>query len=607
MNESVDSLAVLWSQWLAHDGWAALSRPEAFWLLLVPLALALWRRRRGRKVADYADAELHPWAFAGGSDLAGRGLTKGFAATAWWFFWLFAVLALADPRLGQDGGAAEAKAPVLFIVDGSAAMTGRDVSPSRAERADLLIELVAERSPGHAFVLLRSVDTAGLLLPPSEDRGLLDFYSAQLRGMTAGEPPRVADPAAAFRGAASMAGLESGAVVWLASADERQFDGEAGVRLLEAAEALAERGIPVFAVPLARETTPLYREDQPLRDAENRVVTSTPAFERVAEIAEFTGGVMRRSGVLSEDADFLAERIAALPAPPASDGLEGYRSLAVLPLWVAFVWLSLHLWLEWGMPGRSVRSAIVVLGLVLLPVVFTVAGAAPVVDAGAQRAYLGQGQAHLEDEDFVRAQTAFDRASGYAARLGGGLAAYRRGDFPHAVDRLQSAVWLAQTEEQRLLALFDLGNALVLAGRYLAAVSAYDAALLLAPDHEPARQNRHLAVSLANLAGQGVNEEEQPGFRGFEAQRPDPVDETLGARMSEEFLEAQGGGRGGRVADQPDADGEGFVLNEALLQGARKKLERIEDRPQPPLRSLLRQQPYKAVVNDRLERGEDAR
>ncbi|MGM0517944.1 MAG: VWA domain-containing protein, partial [Pseudomonadota bacterium] len=572
MNESVDSLAVLWSQWFAHDGWVALARPEAFWLLLVPLALALWRHRRGRKVADYADAELHPWAFAGSSDRSGLGLSKGGAATTWWLCWLFVVLALADPRVPHEEGAVETKAPVLFIVDGSAAMTGRDVSPSRAERADLLIELVAERSPGHAFGLLRSVDTAGLLLPPSEDRGLLDFYSTQLRGMTAGDPPRVAQPAAAFRGAASMAALEGGAVVWLTGADERQFAGEAGVRLLDAAESLSERGIPVLAVPLARETTPLYREDQPLRDAENRVVTSTPSFERVAEVAEFTGGEMRRTAVLSEDAAYLAERIAALPAPPASDGLEGYRSLAVLALWVAFVWLSIHLWLEWGPSGRSLRTAIVVLGLVALPVVFTVAGAAPVVDADSQRAYLQEGQAHLDEEDFVRAQTAFDRASGYAARLGGGLAAYRRGDFPHAVDRLQSAVWLAETDQQRLLALFDLGNALVLAGRYLAAVSAYDAVLLRAPDHEPALQNRHLAAALANAARQGVNEEEKPGFRGFEAQRPDPVDETLGARMSEEVLEAEGSGRGGRVADQPAADGDAFVLNEALLQGARKKL-----------------------------------
>jgi Ca-activated chloride channel family protein len=607
MNQSADRLAVLWSQWLAHDGGIVLARPEAFWFLLLPLALALWRHRRGRRMAAYADAELRPWAFAGDGERSGRTPARLGAIAAWWLFWLFASLALADPRVPQEEGVTETKAPVLFIVDGSAAMTGRDVSPSRAQRADLLIELVAERSPGHAFGLMRSVDTAGLLLPPSEDRGLLDFYSTQLRGMTAGDPPQVVQPAAAFRRAASMAALDGGAVVWLTAADERQFAGEAGVRLLEAAESLSERGIPIVAVALARETTPLYREDQPLRDAHNRVVTSTPSFRRVAEVAEFTGGEMRRTAVLSEDAAFLAERIAALPDPPVEDGLEGYRSLAVLALWAAFVWLSIHLWLEWAPPGRWLRTAVVVTGLVALPVVFTVAGAAPVVDADSQRAYLHEGQAYLDEEDFVRAQTVFDHAAGYAARLGGGLAAYRRGDFPHAVDRLQSAVWLAETDRQRLLALYDLGNALVLAGRYLAAVSAYDAALRLAPDHQPARQNRHLAAVLANAARQGVNEEQRSGFRGFEAQRPDPVDETLGARMSEEFLEAQGGGRGGRIADQPAASAEPFVLDEALLQGALKKLERIEDRPQPLLRSLLRQQPYKAVVNDRLEGGEDGR
>ena len=50
--------------------------------------------------------------------------------------------------------------------------------------------------------------------------------------------------------------------------------------------------------------------------------------------------------------------------------------------------------------------------------------------------------------------------------------------------------------------------------------------------------------------------------------------------------------------------GEPFRLNEGLLQGARKKLERIEDRPRPVIEGLLRQQPYKSVVEQRLS-GED--
>jgi len=608
MTDSVDSLALLWSQWLAHDGWPGLARPEALWLLLVPLALAWWRWRRGQRVADYADPELRPWAFAGQAARdPRRGASVGIATLAWGLFWLFAVLALADPRIPrEDGDAASPKTPVLFVVDGSAAMTGRDVTPSRIERADLLIELVAERLAGHRFGLLRSVDTAGLLLPPSRDHGLLDFYTAQLPGLTTGTAPRVANPAAALRVAASMRALEGGAVIWLTSADERQFADEAGTRLLEAAQALAERDIPVLAVTLGRETTPLYRGDQPMRDAENRVVTSTPAPERVAEVAEFTSGTMLTTGVLSEDVARLAERIARLPAPSLAGDVDGHRSLAVLALWVAFAALLIHLWLEWGRSRRVLATVAAVGVAVLLPALFTLAGAAPVVDAEAQRTQLREGQAHLEAGEFIRAQTAFDRATGFAARLGGGIAAYRRGDFPHAVERLQAATWLAETDRQRRLALYNLGNALVLAGRYRAAVSAYDAVLALDPDHAPARQNRHIAVALANVAGQREQSEEQPGFRGFDSTRPDPIDETQGARMSEEFLEAEGSGSGGMVADQPAA-GAGFVLNESLLQGARKKLERLDDRPRPPLRSLLRQQPYKSVVSERIEDAEHER
>ncbi len=54
------------------------------------------------------------------------------------------------------------------------------------------------------------------------------------------------------------------------------------------------------------------------------------------------------------------------------------------------------------------------------------------------------------------------------------------------------------------------------------------------------------------------------------------------------------------MADQAPGEREAFTLDEDLLGGARKKLERIEDRPIPPIDGLLRQQPYKAVVRQGL-------
>lgn len=599
METHIDSLIELWRALANAAGWPVLAHPQAFALLVLPAALALWQHRRRARLDGYADPSLRPWAFAEGAARARRG--AGVSRLAWAAFWLLAALALADPRLPQPGESAqEARAPVLFVVDGSAAMTGRDVEPDRIKRAVMLMELLAESEAGRPMGVLRYSDTAGVLLPPSPDSDLLAFYAEELPGLVDTRP--AARPDRAFAVAADMASLEGGAVVWLTSADERQLAGTAGSRVLAAAERLEARGIPVLAISMARGQTPLYREGLPLRDQENEVIQSRPLFERVAEVAQLTGGVARKTGVLRDDAAFLAQRLAALPAPPrAEDALEGHRSLAVLALWLAMVALALHLWLEWGHRhgrGGAGRTALAVGLIVLAPILFTVAHAAPVVDRTTQRASLEEGWSALEAGEFARAQVAFDRASGYAARLGSGLTAYRRGDFPHAVDRLQAAAWLADSPEPRMLALFNLGNALVLVGRYRAAVSAFDAVLALDPDHEPARQNRHLAASLAEAARQGADEE-QPGFRGYALQQPDPIDETQGARMSDEFLESEGGGSG-PVASGGGRQGEPFRLDEGLLQGARKKLERIEDRPQPAIEGLLRQQPYKSVVEQRL-------
>ncbi|MCL7744891.1 VWA domain-containing protein [Guyparkeria hydrothermalis] len=599
MGEQVDSLIALWRLLVNAGTWPVLAHPEAFALLALPIALAFWQRRRRARLDRYADPGLRPWAFAEGQFTGGR--SAWFGRTLWLLFWLFATLALADPRLPEPGETrGEVRAPVLFMVDGSAAMTGRDVEPDRVGRAVLLMELLAEADPGRPMGLMRYSDTAGVLLPISPDPELLDFYADELPGLTGTR--LAARPDRAFDLAARMNALEGGAVVWITSGDARQFAGEQGSRVLAAAERLGQRDIPVFAIAMGRETTGLYREGQPLRDDDHNVLTSTPQFERVAEIAELTGGAARQTGVLREDADALADRMAALPAPPVPESaLERQQSIAVLALWVAMVALALQLWFEWGAAAR--RQTWLAVALILVaPLLFTAAHAGPVVDATEQETLLEEAWVAFEAGEFARAQAAFDRASGYAARLGSGLTAYRRADYPHAIDRLQSAVWLAESPEPRMLALFNLGNAFVLVGRYRAAVSAFDAVLALDPQHDPALRNRQLAASLIEAAREGPSEE-QPGFRGFDAMRPDPIDETQGARMSEEFLESQGGGSGPVASGSTDS-GEVFRLNEGLLQGARKKLEHIEDRPRPAIEGLLRQQPYKSVVEQRLS-GED--
>lgn len=603
MNDRIDSLIDLWGLLFSMDVWPVLARPEAFWLLLVPVALALWGRRRRARLDGYADPELRPWAFAS-SSTGGRSRWTGVARLLWAAFWLLAVLALADPRLPQEGeSAGETRAPLLFVVDGTATMSGRDVQPDRIERAVMLMELLIESQPERSMGLLRSVDTAGVLLPPSPDATLLAFYARQLPGLV--DDRLVARPDRAFRLATEMEALAGGAVIWLTSADSRQFAGERGSRVLAATERLAERGIPLFAVSLARERTPLFKDALPRRNDDNEVIVSKPAFERVAELAGLTDGAARRTGVLQDDAAFLREQVEALPAPPrASEMLEGYRSLAVLALWPAMAVLLLYLWLEWGgAAGRGRRAWLVGGLLLLLPLLFTAAEAAPVVEETERAGHLERGWTAMEAGEFARAQSAFDRATGFTARLGSGLAAFRRGDYPHAAERLQAAAWLAEDDEGRMLALFNLGNALTLAGRYGAAVSAFDAVLANDPEHTDAKHNRDL---VASIRGAGVDErdEPQPEFQGYESVPERSVDETEGARMADEFLEAEGSGQGGQLADQSPGEGTAFALDEGLLSGARKKLERIEDRPRPPIEGLLRQQPYKAVVRDELTGGE---
>lgn len=101
-----------------------------------------------------------------------------------WRFWaamMMAVIALSRPQWGRSEQASYVPAAEMLIaLDLSRSMLGKDVAPTRLERARLLAAEVAAGLPGHKIGLIGFAGSAHLLAPPSDERNLYNSFLSDL-------------------------------------------------------------------------------------------------------------------------------------------------------------------------------------------------------------------------------------------------------------------------------------------------------------------------------------------------------------------------------------------------------------------------------------------
>lgn len=589
-----------------------LAEPRWLLILALPLGLVFWRWWQRRRLVHYADSALTPWATVhqgGGLSLRRQRATRLLLT----LFWLMLALALADPRVPRSATAhMQTLPPILFVLDDSAAMSVQDVSPDRLARSLQLIRLLIPNLADRRLGLMVYADQAGLLLPPSPDHDLLRFFLTQIPAL--GHPVAAPRPDRAFLRAANLADLKGGAIVWLTSGDEASFSGALGSDQLAAAEQLKRAGLPLIAITEAGAGGPMLADGQPIKDNEANPLSSRPAPQRVAELARLTGGAATTTTTLPADAAFIDHEIQALPElPPRNQTAKQTRSLHSLPLLVAL--LSLIGAGLLGFPpltrrktspftGASTLIVMAMAGLVTVGIAPPAAQAAQLPEATdltgglsepTNRLRLAQGDQALIGGDFAQAQVLFSASKGYAARLGNGVAAYRRADFTFATTQFQMASWLASTPAEQALALFNLGDALVMTGQYEAAFDAFSAVLTIQPKNKDAQKNRDLVDKFRKSISK--NENDSPKFKGYQSATYGYYHEPKTSKMDQEVQQSSGGVNGaGGPATATQKPGTPFSLTEAIGASARKKLDLVNDQPAPLLDGLLRQQPYHTPV-----------
>lgn len=562
--------------------------PWAFLLLLAPALFLLLARLQRQNLLDYAAPALRPWALHG--DESARPWRRVLHLSAW----LCLVAALAGPRLPMDvspnsdaAGASRQDVRIMALLDVSESMQAQDVRPTRMERARLKLHALPDVLGGESLGLALFAGSAGVVMPPSADAAVFRYALQQSEHLLDDAPGTELALAldAAARGLPDSGG-RSRAILLVSDGDSAAVRSNA---VLQAVEKLRDAHIPLLILGVGSEQGAAIPDGAGgYRQLDGQPFHSRMDRAALEEMAQRTGGVFVALSDGDADARALAAAIHALPSQPNAGQSRSWNELFIWPLLLGSGLLLLAY-----MPGiklrrKATRQPLAMPMLAILGMGLS-GGMSPDLHAAPVAASPSSAYAAWQRGDFVQAQLLYARLPGVQARMGEGAAAYRRGDYNHAAQTFTRAWLLAESDTQRADALYNLGNAELLAGRSERAVAAYEQVLRLRPKDENAASNLWLAQQKAEEKRlKSSKPEDPPGRKPTDFARynedvvadfpPDEASNALG-------LSAGGAGAGEtRQADAPIA----LNLGEADRLAAEKKMERLDDQPNAVWRAMLR-------------------
>jgi Ca-activated chloride channel homolog len=287
--------------------------PHAFWLLLLPLGLLISELTRRARAANVRHPKMmRAEASPRGLTLAGQGSLSAAMPRVRWRLWVglgLAITAFARPQWGEvEEPVFEQAREILIGVDLSKSMLAPDVTPTRLDRAKLLITSLLERLEGERVGLAVFAGTAFLQSPLSADYEILREFLPAL------------DPTFLPEGGTEYAALIDTALdAFTNESNADRFlivlsDGESQTdtwksRLPE----LTERDIRVISLGVGTAEGAMLPDETGgfIKDERGAVVLSRLNASTLEELARRTSGVYRDASTWVDLADVLRQTVEA--------------------------------------------------------------------------------------------------------------------------------------------------------------------------------------------------------------------------------------------------------------------------------------------------------
>jgi Ca-activated chloride channel family protein len=462
--------------------WTQLEWRHPAWLLLAlaPLAVVLWRARRGggslQNLTRFADPHLWPWL------LVGTPRARHLAVLA--VAWLAAAAAAGGPewRSPTQDQQARRGIDIMVVADISPSMLAADVQPSRLARLKLELRDFSQLLRGDRVGLIPFSANAYLTLPLTHDRDAFMYFvnalDPGLASKTGSDLPRALALAEDTLQAAHRRGR---AVVLLTDGENH------GPEVLSTARRLGREGIPLYILGMGTtDGGPVPTPQGQFLKYDGAVVVSHLRRDTLQHLAAVSGGAY--TDLRGNDDDWTT----LLDAMRRSVPENRYTITTAKPTIPLFPWclavsLTLFLWAGAARAGPALAILCLTVGGLAAP---PPADAAPWREQAALRA--------LQGGEYSRAAALYKEMDTYTGHLGAGAAAYRLQDYTTAAREFTRATALAGNDDQLAKAQYDLGNALARQHRFDAAGDAYRRALAARPNFPHAALN----LTLINTARQ---------------------------------------------------------------------------------------------------------
>jgi Ca-activated chloride channel family protein len=499
-------------------------------LLLLPFAglasFLLARRHRAQLARVFSPAFLQrvlPASVRRRRTVRSLALLVGFAG---------ALVAVAEPRLARPPRSVKARGTdIVVLLDLSRSMDAQDVAPSRLVRARRELDDLQKIVEGDRIGLVIYAATAYPRLPLTSDLRALSLVASEVSTDTFQNQ-------GSNLGVAIDAGLEllartedqAGKALLVLSDGETHHPDEARA----AAERAAEKRIPIYAMGIGIEPVPIpLRSGGFLQDGQT-VVTTTPDFEVLEDVASLSGGAFVNSTASTNDLEALYAELRRAVAAVERDTHQGasFDSVYQWPLALGTLGFLVSALLGDG------RRAGLVLAVLLSVLAAAPASAASVAEA--DRAFRGE-----DWTEAVRQLTELTREDpgnpDLQDRLG--AARYRAGDFEGAARAWDAAASSGAGAD----AWYNAGNAHYQAGRLEDALARYDEALTEDAEHPGATHNRDVVTQ--ELAARRAQKPPPPP-------KPDEGEKEGDGGEGEQDPNAAGGQQQGEDDQQSEGEGQ---------------------------------------------------
>ena len=511
------------SSWLSGSWLQLIYWREPLWLLLTlqPVLLLLLQRFSSQgKLSRYADAGLQAWVswkpvhkrWFWVSSLSSRKLIYVSA-------WLLLSISLAGPRLllEQPAEAGQAEMNIMLVVDVSRSMHTRDIEPDRLRRVQVEINELLQHAANNRFGLIIYTARAHLFVPFTNDLNALRYYLKLIDRIplpTSGSAPSSALELA--RKEIDQAHYENkSAILWFTDGD---FDDKPSINgaLEETVNKLSNTTIPLYilgvgspegdAIPLA-EGGWLQHQGRPVISRMNEKI--------LTQLADTANG--KFIVAQNDDSDWLSlynQGMAAnsyLTSREFNESEVVWHELYQWTLFPAMLFLLASLMPYRLTNTRAGRKALHA-SLLLLTLCFTLQ---PYNQARAEEAIAvkttdieQQAYNYFLAEKYTLAAELYHLLPGYNGRLGEANSYYRLEQYPRAITQLNQAVLLAESDQRRGIAIYNLANSTFKTGDYSAAATLYRDSLRYRPGHEATEMNLAFSTSLQQM----IDEKMQQGM-----------------------------------------------------------------------------------------------